>query len=95
MNGMLAMASSRIAGWHFGFGCYGVTDLLLTARCSDAISITTAWYVIYLMVSIEKDHAVDVYQTIICIRSLFVISSFSVCTILHYCPQLLSIKYKY
>lgn len=41
--------------------------LLLATKFSDAVMITTVV------------HAVDVDQTIICIRSLFVISSFFLC----------------
>lgn len=53
--------------------------LLLATKFSDAVLITTVWYVVYLMDSFEKAHAVDVDQTVICIRSLFVISSIFLC----------------
>lgn len=72
--------------------------LLLAARCSDVILMATVWYVIWLMVGVEKDHAVDVnetvdfmYKKLVC--NIFLLSVYL--PFLYYSTQLLSIKYKY
>jgi len=64
--------SSRIVGLS-GILVLEAMVLLLATKFSVITTVLEA------MDSFEKAHAVDVDQTIICIRSLFVISSFFMC----------------